>query len=275
LDSRTTQTLAKAEPFLSMPQKAKSKKQDKRATRQMYTWHLNDSKFDRTQWWQNIPDGKIEPVAAVYELVRRHPIILAGRMGILDLRKRHWLDPIKYLSVYGLKSWPNLNQKLQFCWRKVAGNLKGVDCRDASSQCASIEADVATQIKVERAFTQKRYRQITIEKVSALIEKDIIKNPPSAKEMEAGIQRHALAAYRNGYLLLAVAPDLVAEKAKSLMTQEYREHQVQHRIHKQRARYKDWLPLISSFENSTLRHEKDSSQVFIRYRRAIDGICLI
>jgi len=39
-----------------------------------------------------------------------------------------------------------------------------------------------------------------------------------------------------------------------------------------KARYKDWLPLISSFENAERGRQKDTSQVFIRYRRAVDGI---
>lgn len=256
-----------------MVRKAKPQKPDKRVTREMYSWHLNDNEFDRTQWWQNLPDAKIDPIAALYELARRHPLIGAGRMGLLDWRKRPWLDPIWYLSVYGLKSWPKLDWRVRACWPKVAGNLKGVDCRDANIQCTSLETEVLTQIKTHRAFTQKKYKRMTLGRVSSLLEKDIITNSPSTKELEAGIKREAVAAYRNGYVLVVVAPDLAVDKAESLMAREYREYQAKHRIRTQRARYKEWLPLISGFENAETGRQKDTSQVFIRYRRAVDGIC--
>jgi hypothetical protein len=56
---------------------SKSTKQTSPAIRARCTWHLHppfDRTFDRSRWWTG-PDApkEIDPDAALYELVRRHP----------------------------------------------------------------------------------------------------------------------------------------------------------------------------------------------------------
>ena len=49
-----------------------------------YTWHLRalfKGKFDQSHWWNEENKSAVSPIAAVYELARRHP-----RIG--DLRTR-------------------------------------------------------------------------------------------------------------------------------------------------------------------------------------------
>jgi len=98
-------------------------------------------------------------------------------------------------------------------------------------------------------------------------------NPPTAEEWEAAIGNRAVEAYRQGNTLLAVAPDLKADKAASMMKKVYDLTERRKASPKQKARWQDWLPLISQFEESVTKRQKDTSQVFIRYRRAVDGIC--
>jgi hypothetical protein len=99
-------------------------------------------------------------------------------------------------------------------------------------------------------------------------------NPPTAEEWEAAIAYRAVEAHRQGYLLLAVAPDLQSDYAASLMQKVYGSAKRKFASPKQRARWKDWLPLIAKFENEELLRDKKikKSQAFIRYRRALDGI---
>jgi hypothetical protein len=129
---------------------------------------------------------------------------------------------------------------------------------------------------LKRLFAQKRkYNKMTLGKACPLVEKDIVQHPPDTKTIEAAIARRAVEAHRNGYVLLAVAPDLAAGKAKSLMLGEYHEHLKSYHPAKtaRRVRWQDWLPLISSFEDAELQQGgAKSSQVFARYRRVVDGI---
>ena len=257
---------------MSARRKAATPKEDWQATRARYTWHLrppfNDG-FDHTHWWKG--QSETEP-GALYELARRHWLICAYRQGALNLPKTVKIHPIIFLGLHGLQSWPKLGLPLQEIWGMVAGNIKGVDCRDDSRKCFSIESESYGRIKFKRAFTTKKYQTKTVKEASCLIEGDIVKRPPSTLEIETEIKREAVAAYRNGYLLIAVATDLTADNAESLMAKEYSQHRKESWEHKQRARWENWLPLISEFEDAVISKHGVKSKLFTRYRRIIDGI---
>jgi hypothetical protein len=227
--------------------------------------------FDKFHWWEDPSD--VDPIAALYEIARRHPLVGAYQIGaVWKLSKSFFNNPIRFLCGHGLKSWPKLSSIEQKCWQKVAGNLKGVDCRDDSEKCFSIECAAFMAIKCKRAFTTKKYQKKTIEKVSRLIEEDMIKQPPFMWEMEAKIRREAVTAFRKDYLLIAVAPDLAVDNAESLMAKEYCQHRARKRIYKPRARWGSWLQLIVDFEDAEVRLGGAKSQLFTRYRRIMDGI---
>ncbi len=144
--------------------KREKAKQPWQVVRARYTWHLRPpfvQEFDRSHWWKG--DSEIQPVAALYELARRHP-----RVGELRRTFRHsgWYgqelrerlvgtakermaslayddlgrEPaaIHCLCLIGLRTWPQLDARYQEYWMMSAGNLKGVDCRDDLERCYSI-----------------------------------------------------------------------------------------------------------------------------------------
>jgi len=258
---------------MNAKQKATSSNVSWQGIRMYCAWHLRSEfkdKFDNSHWWKNQSD--FDSAAALYEIARRHPLVCEYLIGMPGLPKISSIHPISFLCLYGLKSWPKLGLLNQTVWRKVAGNLKGVDCRGNAEKCFSIEREASNIIKSKRAFTTKKYQKKTFEQVSRLVEKDMIKRRPSTLEMEAEVKRNAIAAYRNGYLLIAVAPDLAVDNAESHMAKEYCQHRARNRIYKQRARWESWLPLISEFEDAEASRQKAKSQLFVRYRRMLEGI---
>ncbi len=129
-----------------------------------YRWHLDSPfklEFDRMHWWKDKSD--IHPVAALYELARRHPIVGQLRK---KFRSASWYGQelraelvgaakdrmassafddlgqqptaIHCLCLIGLKPWPTLGWRLQEYWEQSAGNIKGVDCRDDLERCYSV-----------------------------------------------------------------------------------------------------------------------------------------
>ncbi len=248
-------------------------KQEWLIERKYYTWYLQPpfkGKFDNTHWWDN--SSEIEPIAALYEIARRHPLVYEYMIGIRHLPKRLVIHPIPFLCLYGLESWSKFGSLKQRAWQICVGNLKGVDCRDDSKKCFSIGDAASLAIEIKRAFTTKKYQKEKLQTVSRLIEEDMIKHPPSIIEKEAEIKRAALAAYRCGYLLIAVAPDIATDNAESLMAKEFTKYRKENQIHKLRARWENWLPLISNFEDAETSRKKVKSQLFNRYRRMVDGI---
>jgi hypothetical protein len=84
--------------------------------------------------------------------------------------------------------------------------------------------------------------------------------PITQLDLEKSIGQQAAWAYRRGYLLLAVAPDL-AEKDLDLLAKAYRAGK---RKGKSRAsRWLDWLTLITRFEKG---------EDFIHYKRVMDSV---
>ncbi len=273
--------------------------------RRRYTWYLRTpfrSQFDCLRWWEG--QSAIEPAAALYELARRHPLVRESwlrnfadatrrRRGVaiwLPSISQRWVDKIIQFrsdnlaaphSLYwtcltGLKSWVHLSYTERRNWECSVGLLKGLDFRWGELQCRSIRSLADWKIRCDREdklgdIVRGKRRGAEIGKI---INESLAANPPTAKEWEAAIAYRAIEAYRDGYVLLAVAPDLAEDKLRSLVSQSYK--QDLRRYHrnkaKSRARWEDWLPLISEFESAETGTEKAKSQLFARYRRAVDGI---
>jgi hypothetical protein len=102
------------------------------------------------------------------------------------------------------------------------------------------------------------------------------KNPISAAETEAAIAEAAIGASRKDHWIIAVAPDLAQDEAELLMGRVYREHRLRREealgAGKQRQRPKDWLKLISAFENAETSSGGTNARGFNPYRAIMDSI---
>ena len=282
---------------MSAKSKAASAKDNWQAARARYAWHLRPpfkNEFDRKHWWEKKSDSEIEPIAALYELARRHPRVGQLRLQFLnagwygqelraplsgnaekamvsqacdDLGRKS--EAIHCLCLIGLKSWPTLGDRSQDFWASSAGKMKGLDCRDDILKCSSIILEAGGQLLARRAFSLK-HPQAKLALPKKLLHGNL-EDLFSSREMEATIARFAVADYQNGQLLISVAPDLTLDHAKILFEREYRKHQKLTIAPRQRARSENWLPLISAFENEEADGGK-KSQAFIKYSRAMNGI---
>ena len=283
----------------------------RRAVRARYTWHMRlpfKDHFDRSHWWEGKGRSEIEPRAALYELARRHPLIRdqwVRRIAAIRRNRRalaigpghpfygkgrfsriiledHWFQTgdgecsapsLSCTCLFGLKSWAMLDWTTRRNWETTVGHLKGLDFRWEELQCRSINvlADWKIRDQREDALGDKVKGKRRGAEVGAIINADLATNPPTPEEWEAAIGYRSIEAYRQGYLLLAVAPDLQMDKAVSLMKRVYGSTRRRYASPKQRARWENWLPLITSFEDAELSH-KAYAQEFARYRRALDSL---
>jgi len=273
--------------------------------RARYTWHLRppfNDEFDHSQWWKG--QSEIEPAAALYELARRHP-----RVGKLRLKFRgaSWYGkelrapltgaakrrmaskivddlgqepkPIQCLCLIGLKSWPKLDWRDQDFWICSAGNMKGLDSRHEIERCDSITLSALGEVFKKHAFahtSKAKAMGMAREEFYRFVATDcFINNPRMDDEWKAAVAREAVTAHQQGYLLIAIAPDLAVKDAELLLAKTYRRH-LQLKPPEQRAsRWKKWFPLISEFENEVNnrpRNEKIDPQIFVHYHRALDAI---
>lgn len=173
-------------------------------------------------------------------------------------------------------------------WQYSVGNLNGFDFRDEDLQCYSVNQYAHWNITGKRKEALRKSGKIKAlnheqshEKWEAarkknlkVLHKDIADNPITDEEWETAIAWQAIAAHRQGEVLLAVAPDLKADKAESVMMKTYHYHQQGLSLteKKQRARSENWLDLILAFEADENSKDKAKSQVFARFRRVIDAI---
>ena len=260
------------------------------ADRAPYTWYLRppfSNEFDRAHWWKAI-NG--EPFSALYEIARRHPLV-----GEAWLKVRHtqWYglqsqggqlsglhfsqamadldqepEAIQCLCLIGSKSWPALRKGDRQLWMSAARKMKGVDCRRDRELCYCLPASdleiamwpsdppkpgLGILRDISRAGVGKRARF-------------------PLKPLEAEIVRHALGAHQQGYTLIAIAPDLPAKRAVSLLEKAYRERRVIAGKTDQRARWSDWLPLVESFEEAETKNQNQKRQPFVHYRRVLDSL---
>lgn len=277
------------------------------AIRRRYTWYLCPSfkfKFDRSNWWKE-KKGKpyVTPSSALYELARRHPLVretwlrnyaanncnrsalvvrypnirerLTVKIGEASAAMKQLPSSLQWTCLLGLNSWPRLTYTDRRNWESCAGKLKGLDFRKDFEKSRSIRVDAYQVI-----FNNRRRALVdgtmTFTEGSSIVKADLVTNPPTAEEWEAAIAESAVQAHRHGLVLLAVVPDLAAEELTSVLSASYRQHSGMFPPPKppQRARWQDWLPLISTFEDAqtTHSHSTAKSQDFARYRRAVDGI---
>ena len=301
-----------------MSRKLSSSKKPWEANRERYTWYLRppfNHDFDRSHWWKG-KEKQVKPVAALYELARRHPNVggllqkfqgaswyghafpdpIAGakeksilNQAIKDLGKES--PALHCLCEIGLKSWPILSDSGREFWEMSARKMKGLDCRDEAEKCFSIsrgaEGDVLGALFASFKHGKKGPFQFRITddltvgysmaeaKRLILLHKRIEQKSLSCKEMDAALTRRVIAAYRRGYWIYAIAPDLTVEEAKSLFEIQYRRHQKAAEDVKQRARpssSEDWLRLIVQFDNAASSSAGVNSRGFSPYKKAIDGI---
>ena len=185
----------------------------------------------------------------------------------------HWPSSLYWTCLLGLKSWAKLDHSDRKNWEFAAGSMKGLDLRDEETQCRSITQDADCEIRSQRRNALgEKVKGLKSEEIGAIVNKDLDVNPVTPEEWEAAIAHRAIEAYRQGYLLLAVVPDLHSDKAASLMARLYGLAQRKYAGPKQRARWEGWLPLVAAFEEAEITRSKQNSQEFVHYRRAIDGI---
>jgi hypothetical protein len=261
------------------------------AARAVYTWHLRppfEQEFDHSHWWQGKPNSEIDPIASLYELARRHPLI-----GKMRHKFRHakwygqeWSEPreradqerlaslayddlgqepqaIHCLCLLGLKSWPKLHWQYQEYWKDSAGNLKGLECRNEVMVCISISSlalGLAHSIKASKFISEGKCK--TSKEVPSV----------TSEELDKAIKEAALGYHRQGHLLIAVAPDLKQSDAEFLLARTYKQHQTLHPVNKKRARFENWLSAIATFEDDEVLKRQVESKVFTLYKRIMDGL---
>ncbi len=281
------------------------------ALRRRYTWHLRSpfkEKFDHSHWWEG--PFEIQPIAALYELARRHPLVgerwLAGATvlesnsntlpgfihAMTDKTMRASTDarPVPYslqsTCLLGLHSWAQLDYTARKNWARSSNGMKGLDFRTDFSQCQSITRlahwDIIAERKealrkngklIQLPSTSPNKKQEAAEKKNlTTLHKHLVANPPTAEEWESAIAYRAVEAYRQGSLLLAVAPDLKAKTAAEVMGKVYGSTRRSYARPKQRARWQNWLPLIAAFENAEKSPQGAYAQDFVHYRRVLDAI---
>jgi len=245
------------------------------------------AKFDRSHWWEGLSDTEHQAApfgreAALYELARRHPLVAEETPINATLPGSE--PPIPLPSIFGpkpsllwtrrlaMRSWVNLKKSEQSAWKSNMGKVKGLDLRPQESLCRNVTrlAHLAINQQKENALNASAE---AAPELSGLGWLSLFTNP-TAREWEAAIAQCAIEAQRQGYVLLAVAPDMAAHKAQSVLLKVYQEQLKLYPAAQalQRARWQDWLPLISSFENAEARGDKQREQAFVRYRRVVDAI---
>jgi hypothetical protein len=210
----------------------------------------------------------IECPGCLTEVIEAHlsSMTLQAAKELNEPRSLYWT------CLLGLKSWAQLDYTERDNWETCVGYLKGFDFRDEELQCRSITELAEWKIRYEREDTMvDKVKEKKRREIGEIISTDLAANPATQGEWESAIARQAVQAYRQGYLLLAVAPDLQAEKAASLMEKVYGSTRRRYAKPKQRARWQNWLHLIASFEDAETSH-KAFAQEFARFRRALEGI---
>jgi len=271
-----------------------------------------NKQFDRSHWWEG--QSEIEPAAALYELARRHPLVRETwiknfaainhsrrDVAVWKMLSENWTQKIGqfpsgvarphslfWTCRFGLKSWAQLESIDRKNWQSSVGFLKGLDFRHEDLRCCSINQLAHWQIISERKEVLRKkglikdadhikdydeWEAADNKNLSALHD-DLAANKPTAEEWERAISCRAIEAHRQGYLLLAVKPNLQTDEAATLMQKVFSSARRKYAIPKQRARWESWIPLIVNFENEELRSGRKikKSQAFIQYRRALDGI---
>lgn len=250
---------------------AKSCKQKWQSVREHYTWHLRppfDVEFDRSQWWKG--KSNVDRVAGLYELARRHPLVGDETMVVMPGRQLIQLPAIlgrpflEYIRLLRLKSWPKLTKSERTKFKLSLGKVKGLEFRGDESMCRNITelAHSEAYKSQEQRAAQSTYAGFTY--IKAILRGNRLRITDPA--WEEAVAHLAVQAHSQGYLLLAVAPDLSAKDAARAMLKGYGDPQ------NVRARWEDWLRIISEFEDAETSRQGAKSQLFARYLRIIEVV---
>ena len=232
------------------------------ASQSQYTWHLRPPfrrMFNASHWWKGRAD--VEPEAAAYELARRHPRVQEGYKLPGRTNPTVFLAPIACLRDIGLKPWPRLKEQEKASWRQCMASFKGVDMRPDSAKCYSVTR-LALQIAHVSTTGDTRLDNLKL---------------PTPGMADKFVRIASAIAESEGYLLIAVAPDLTQEKAEALLAGQYRRHRKESGA-KPRERSGNWLDLIAAFEDSVASPPKGAEAVTAanetsrRYRRVMKSI---
>jgi hypothetical protein len=271
-------------------------KSQREAIRKRYTWHLRDPDFDCSHWWKRKDStdySEIAPLAALYEVVRRHPKVPGIPYppipvpAAFDPDNRYKIasdlyemfpppESFRFLSRFARRSWLKLTRDQRERWKSSIGKMKSFDERSNESlscnlTCATYLALLRAQEEIERETTASmppEYSGLGLWGWASF---------PSQPEWEKAIADEAVKAHRQGRVLIAIESHLAADKAVAAMKKAYLAHSYvdSSPVTRPRSRWKQWLDIIVAFENSVADEPapaKANSQLFVRYRRVIDGI---
>jgi hypothetical protein len=267
-----------------------------RQQRACYAWHLRPpfrGTFDALHWWKGSGVSGFNRFAAVYELARRHPEI--GEV------KRTWLHAKWYgqelrctepslrnlaqaridlgqkpeavicLSLIGLKPWPRLTTWERNLWMSSARNIEGVDCRQDSECCYILPSSPFDITMWERNLGPDRRIKDLFEGLSPGDKGSQI--TASLNPAEFTVAQYAVNAFRQGLMLIAVAPDLPKEKARDLLVKTFANEQKNLGKTPGRGTFSaEWLDLIAEFEKDETESNGAKSPIFDRYKTVMDSI---
>ena len=281
--------------------KKKSTKETRQAEHNRFLWHLNlpfKSEFDRTLWWEKTPETKVEPVAALYELMRRHPMVgelrkkfhSASWYGIelrpklvgaarIEMLKHFITDAYdlpntnKVLCTIGLKCWANLTSEQRIEWSRVAGKIKGVESRETYGLCMPLTELAWSQLRAERAVNiAPPDKKVSSKAIMANAEEDIKLHPFTKDDYNAAIARLAVYAHDMGYLIYAIAEDSKIDDVVSALKKQFSHYQTLFKIPQNRAPCQSWLDRISALEGGKIKVQESKSQTFARYCRIFKDV---
>jgi hypothetical protein len=204
-------------------------------------------------------------------MLRLPPLSQRSAAERLSPLGRSILEPklsLRYTIRYGFKSWPKLTGSEQTEWKSSLRNLKGFDFRPEQSRCHNLTSFALSSIYEHREHGPMASLPFGLGGPGWLHWN------PTDDEWKEAIAEAAVQAHREGYVLLAVAPDLAPDKLRSAVAKNYRNHLRLYPPAKpvQRARVEQWLPLIADFEDAEAGRQKQTRQQFIRFRRALEGL---
>ncbi|HWD92511.1 MAG TPA: hypothetical protein VG938_09185 [Verrucomicrobiae bacterium] len=244
---------------------------------------------------------KVDPVAALYELARRHPEVgkLHHKCPHAEILSEHICRPrfsqsdyddemllrahrylsgappaLAFLSSVGMSSWPNLTERARNKWRSHVRGMRGVESRGECEKSFSILERAALHLILERARPLKSEssgKSGAFGKLIQAVKRNLERNPLSAKEIESAVANEAIRCYREDHVLVSFASELPVKKAAILAGLKFSEHR---KITggKQRSKAANWLEVIASFESIHLKAERLKRDPFVCYRRAVDRI---
>lgn len=212
-----------------------------------------------------------------------------------DLGREH--VAIHCLCLIGLKSWQQLTWHDKDFWRMSVGRMMGVDGREKWEKCFDI---VRTSIsermwdRIERLSLPKgalayyvsrsnKYGEMEYvpakntldEAFQNSLAKSLKKNPISRNEIESTISTRAVQAYNDGFFLFAFAPDLNQDEAEQMFSSVYRGVKKARKSKGSRNRGKNWLNIISGFENAETSNSGASASGFNPYRKIMKRLSFV